>query len=77
MEPNNVQGLQAKVQDALKRQKCTENITIKGIQIRGERMKVVTADGHDARILRDSEKWMDSIAKEARILGGGVVPGED
>ena len=69
LEPKNLLGLQAKIQEAIKQLDSTKMVSIKGIQLREERLKIITANVQEARALQDNEKWVSSVFAEARVLG--------
>jgi len=74
LKPKNLPELQAKIQEAIRQHESTQKVIVKGIQLRGERLKIIARNTQEVRALQNSEEWISSAFAEARILGEEWYP---
>jgi uncharacterized protein YoxC len=74
LQPGNAKQTETRIQQALGSCELTKDIMVKGIQVRGNNQRVLTANERDAAVLRTNDKWVNQLFEGARTRGEDWYP---
>lgn len=74
LQTENTKLMESRIQQALGSNELTKDVMIQGIQMRGDNLRILTANERDAAVLRINDRWVNQLFEGARTRGEDWYP---